>query len=150
MKDRTHPALRRLAAWMVSLWLLLAQLALPAYALTQAEISAMPTVTVTYQTAADAQPTAMPATPTSDPYGKAYWVTLPAEAFGFPITLSVAASPEAPNYVFDPTEGVITTGADTVDFTGASTVISAYQDGVLMEQYHLYVYLLRSILLCTF
>ena len=81
----------------------------------------------------------MPATPTSDPYGKAYWVTLPAEAFGFPITLSVAASPEAPNYVFDPTEGVITTGADTVDFTGASTVISAYQDGVLMEQYHLYV-----------
>ena len=91
MKDRTHPALRRLAAWMVSLWMLLTQLALPAYALTQAEMSAMPTVTVSYQTAADAAAVPVPATPTSDPYGKAYWVTLPAEAFGFPITLSVTA-----------------------------------------------------------
>lgn len=52
------------------------------------EMATMPTVTVYYQTVQDGEIAAMIATPTSDLMGKAYWVTLPAEAFAFPVTLA--------------------------------------------------------------
>jgi hypothetical protein len=66
------------------------------------------------------------ATPTTDMYGKAYWAVLPAQAFSFPVTLSVLAAPGTTN-TFTPTDGsAITADAGTVDFTGTSTVITAY------------------------
>ena len=49
----------------------------------------MPLVTVNYQTSEGGEYTALQATPTRDATGKAYWVTLPAEAFAFPVTLSI-------------------------------------------------------------
>ena len=85
---RKNSALRRVAAWLTSLALLAAQLALPALALAQ-DLTDMPEVTVFYQTAEEGPQQSMMATPTSDPSGRAYWATLPAEAFGWPITMAV-------------------------------------------------------------
>lgn len=139
MKYRAFSALRRIAASMVCLLVLMWQVALPALALTPDELAAMPTVTVYYQIAADAAPTPLMATPTSDTQGKAFWVTLPAEAFSFPITLSVLANPST-TYTFTPPDGTaVTADVGTVDYTGASTPITAYQDGVAIEEYRLYV-----------
>ena len=139
MKYRACSALRRLAAWTICLMVVLWQFALPAFALTGDELATMPTVTVYYQTAADGTPTPIMATPTSDTLGKAYWVTVPAEAFSFPVTLSVLANPST-TYTFTPPDGTaITADPNTVDYTGASTTITAYQDGVAIEEYHLYV-----------
>lgn len=139
MKYRACSALRRMAAWLVCLLVLMWQVALPAFALTGDELATMPTVTVYYQTAAEASPTPIMATPTSDTQGKAFWVTLPAEAFSFPVTLTVLPNPST-TYTFTPPDGsAVTADPNTVDYTGASTVITAYQDGVAIEEYRLYV-----------
>jgi hypothetical protein len=96
MKYRAQSALRRLAAWIISLFVLVSQLALPAYALTQAEIDAMPTVTVYYQTAQDAA--SCPSSPRRPPTCRqGLLAVLPAEAFSFPVTLSVLAVPGTTN-----------------------------------------------------
>lgn len=139
MKVHTHTAPRRLLAGFVCLLMLMWQLALPALALTPQEQATMPTVTVYYQTEADGGSQAAVATPTSDMLGKAYWVTLPAQAFSYPVTLSVLPNP-ATAYTFTPADGTpVTTDSATVDFNGASTLITAYQDGVAMDEYRLYV-----------
>ena len=139
MKHRAVSALRRLAAWMTSLLMLLSPLALPALALTQDEINAMPTVTLFYQLAEDGETLSMAATPTSDSFGKAYWAMLPAEAFSYPVTLSVTANPNYP-YTFTPEDGAqVFADAGTVDYSGAYTAIDAYQDDMFVEEYHLYV-----------
>ncbi len=140
MKYRVVSALRRLAAMVTILLLLGPQLALPAFALTQDEINAMPTVTLYYQTTADGGQQAIAATPTEDSMGKAYWAMLPGEAFSYPITLSVMASPVNPAYTFTPTDGSpLAVDVATVDYSGMFTTIVAYQDGNAMEQYNLYV-----------
>ena len=139
MKDRIIFTLRRVAAWITCLLVILLQLSLPAYALTQEEIDAMPTVTVYYQTAEGVDATAMMATPTSDTLGKAFWATLPAEAFAFPITLSVLANPNT-TYTFTPPDGSTINGdPNATDYSGQSTPITAYQDGVALEEYRLYL-----------
>ncbi|HPS81850.1 MAG TPA: MucBP domain-containing protein, partial [Candidatus Limiplasma sp.] len=141
MKHRAGSSLRRLAAWTICLMMALWQFAAPALALTGEELASMPTVSVNYKTAEDGEMTSMAASPTTDPTGnKAYWVTVPVEAFSFPMTLSIVPN-GASTYTFDPPDGTeIMPDATVVDYTGAPTLITAYQeDGVAIDTYYLYV-----------
>ncbi|MEA4928098.1 MAG: hypothetical protein VB104_05410 [Candidatus Limiplasma sp.] len=142
MKSHAVSPLRRLTAGLVTLALLLWQLALPVYAfaLTQDEIAAMPTVTVNFQTAEGGPVNQLAATPTTDATGKAYWITLPAEAFSYPVTLSIVPSAAAPTYTFTPDASTpVQLPPSPSDYTGESVLLTAYQDGVVMEEYHLYL-----------
>ncbi len=140
MKYHAASTFRRIAAWIIGLLLLLTQTALPALALTQDETVMLPVVTVTYQTTQDGAPTPIAATPTKDATGYAFWATLPAEAFSYPITLSILPSQANPGNTFTPADGTaITADPNTVDYTGIPTVITAYQDGVSTATYNLYV-----------
>ncbi|MFH1880201.1 MAG: MucBP domain-containing protein, partial [Bacillota bacterium] len=127
-----------------SLWLLLAVFlvfALPASAaeLTPEELQAMPAVSITYYIAEGGDPLILDATPALSPLGKAYWAMLPPEAFSFPMTLTITASEIAP-YTFSPTTGdALITDPATVDYDGWSTLITAYQNDIMVDTYRLYV-----------
>ena len=138
MKKKPSPLLR------ISLWCLLVLALLfthSAFAveLTPEQLADMPTVSITYYPVQDGDPVVLDATPTLSPLGKAYWAMVPPEAFNFPITLTITASETAP-YTFSPTTGdALETDIATVDFDGASTLITAYQNDIMVDTYWLYV-----------
>ena len=123
---------------MLVIFLVFAQAAL-ATELTPEELLTMPTVSITYTLQDGGETLVLDATPTLSPQGKAYWVMLPAEAFSFPMTLTITASETAP-YTFIPMTGdTLVTDINTVDYEGLSTLITAYQNDVMVDTYRLYV-----------
>ena len=103
MKIKTSPFLRKTFWLLLTVFLVLAQLAYAAE-LTEEELQAMPTVSITYYIAEGGEAMALDAVPTLNSLGKAYWAMLPSEAFSFPMTLNITASETAP-YTFSPANG---------------------------------------------
>ena len=83
---------------------------------------------------------AVDAVPTLSPLGKAYWAQLPVEAFNYVIKLNITASEVAPAYTFSPMSGdLLEADINTVDYTGLSTMITAYENEEMVDTYWLYL-----------
>ncbi len=138
MKNLSYPILRKVIWLLLAVFLMAAQFAFAAE-LTPEELMAMPAVSITYYMQEGGEPMVMDAAPTLTPLGKAYWAMIPAQAFSFPMTLNITASETAP-YTFIPASGeTLVTDLATVDYEGTSTLITAYQNDVMVDTYWLYV-----------
>ncbi|MEA5013809.1 MAG: MucBP domain-containing protein [Candidatus Limiplasma sp.] len=131
--------LRRVGAWATLLLLLAAQFALPLGAAAAPDLSTLPILSLTYQ-GADGTPQAVSVAPGLNGEVPVYWATLPAEAFAPGATILMDIYPTDSLYTYTPANGSPVPAVESVDFaTGASTRIIAYQDGVEVGGYDLYL-----------
>ncbi|HPF86526.1 MAG TPA: hypothetical protein PK537_00565, partial [Candidatus Limiplasma sp.] len=138
MMIRKSPLLHKAFWLLVAIFLMAVQ---PAFAteLTDDELQAMPAVSITYYTQEGGDPLTAEATPGLCPLGKAYWATLPQEAFSYPVTLTIIAS-ETTMYTFEPQTGaILEKDINTTNYDGIYTLITAYENDQMVDSYYLYL-----------
>lgn len=141
MKKHFLSGIRRAAAGLTCMLLLVAQLVLPMAAFATADLSTMPTVLLTYTTDGET-PQTLSVTATMNGQQPVYWATLPAAAFsfpGFPITMAIVPAQDSPPYTYTPQLDTPITTGDAMDYNGASTLITVYESGFEVGSYSLYV-----------
>ncbi|MEG2604140.1 MAG: hypothetical protein RSB91_04355, partial [Clostridia bacterium] len=143
MNRNPQTSLKKVAALLLSLMLIAAQLVAPVTALamenSKLPVENLPIVTLYYQLSGEElpQPLQVLASPTS--LTPVYWAMLPEQAFGFPIAIDVSAINMELPYTYAPVSGTPIAGVNAAGFDAQYTPIDIYQDGVLLATYPLYL-----------
>ena len=137
MKKRMAEGLKRAAAWLMTVFMILSQLAMPVAALAQ-DVTMLPSLNLIYPVGEGTQ--AVTVQPTLYAQQPVYWATVPAETLQSGVTLEILSTgTEGESYNSTHGYQLMAQDASAVDGMMVATYIEVYLNEAFTGSYPLYI-----------